>query len=555
MTHVSLPDIDPADLTKLTDDQLKDAVSRIVQLQESDRQDTAILYYRPVSDRAKRIHLSNARVIAVGGGNGSSKTETCLAHLVALATGVIPENDPEISAALKAQFRGPVAVRIVVESLTTVLHPIILKKLQWWHWTGVGEPGGEKGHWGWVPKTSLVGGSWDKSWSEKLRILTVVCRDPEQPERVLGQSTFQFMSHDQDASDFASGDFHHVMHDEPPTLPIWRENEARTMRINGRMWLAMTWPDDPSIPVDWIFDEVYERGCGPNKRDDVDWFDLHTIDNMHLNQDAIAAQMAKWSVEMQKVRIYGQPIRFSNRVHPLFTDLHDTWCFTCNKTCVPAGDTCNCERQSEKIVPFCHVTEFDAQPNWPVVMIIDPHPRKPHMMIWVAVDPADDYHVIAEAECTGDAVDVRELAFALEEQMGLDVRLRLMDPNMGRTPLQKREITWQDEFDAAGLRCDLGDDSAVGRKRIDQYLRPDESTHRPRLDVHIRCTKVVHQIKRYVWDDFKRNIDKDQKQLPKEKNDDYATMLKYLMNYLPTFRFLKTDRGVISIVPPGERLY
>ena len=38
----------------------------------------------------------------------------------------------------------------------------------------------------------------------------------------------------------------------------WRENEARVMRVDGRMMLAMTWPDDPSINVDWLYNEVYE---------------------------------------------------------------------------------------------------------------------------------------------------------------------------------------------------------------------------------------------------------------------------------------------------------
>jgi hypothetical protein len=33
------------------------------------------------------------------------------------------------------------------------------------------------------------------------------------------------------------------------------------MRVDGRlMLLAMTWPDDPSIAVDWLYDEVYEPG-------------------------------------------------------------------------------------------------------------------------------------------------------------------------------------------------------------------------------------------------------------------------------------------------------
>jgi phage terminase large subunit-like protein len=195
-------------------------------------------------------------VLAIGGGNGSGKTEQMLALLVACATGVFPDSMKHLAGKL---FRGPINVRIVCESLTTVLYPVMLPKLQWWKWTGVDEPGGERGHWGWIPPYCLKDRQWEKSWSEKLRILTVTCRDPEDLNVVRGESTIQFTSFDQDPSDFASGDFHIVLHDEPPPLAIWTENEARTMRVAGRMLLSMTWPDDPSIPVDWIFDASTSR--------------------------------------------------------------------------------------------------------------------------------------------------------------------------------------------------------------------------------------------------------------------------------------------------------
>jgi hypothetical protein len=58
-----------------------------------------------------------------------------------------------------------------------------------------------------VPDRRRVGPSLD---SNKLRMLRVLCRDPHNPDKVLGESTIQFMSLDQDPTDFASGDFHIV---------------------------------------------------------------------------------------------------------------------------------------------------------------------------------------------------------------------------------------------------------------------------------------------------------------------------------------------------------
>ena len=394
----------------------------------------------------------------------------------------------------------------------------------------------------------LRGGSWDKAWSEKLRILTVLCRDPDDPERVLGESQIQFMSFDQDPSDFASGTFHIIQMDEPPPFAIWRENQARVLDVSGRIFLSMTWPDDPSISVDWIYDEVYERGqAGPLKDPGIDWFELDTLDNRHLDAKAILEQTKGWSEETKKVKLHGQPLRFSNRIHPLFTDIPQTWCFTCGKNCMPDDKVCGCERQSTDIAEYVHVQDFEIGENWPCVFLLDPHPRKPHMFLWVAVDPSDDYHVIQEGELEGDAADLRTYIEEIEEGMGLDVRLRLMDPNMGASPSgARREVTWQDEFQAAGLQIDLADRSELGRQRINQYLKPDPHTRRPRLVFHRRCLTAATQMKRYAWDEYRRGRDRDVKQTPKPKYDDHPSMLRYLANYEPIFRYLYAGAPILT---------
>jgi hypothetical protein len=526
-----------ADTSKLTDGELRQLMMQAIDLQEADRRESGLLYYRP-NPTAGEIHLSKANVVGIGGGNGSGKTEHALVELVMCASGVFPDWVRESVPDWRDKFRGPISCRVVVESLTTTLHTIILPKLKWWVWTGLDQPGGSRGHWGWVPRLSLVGANWDRSWSEKLRTLRVVCRDPDDPGRVLGESTIQFMSVDQDPSDFASGDFHIIVHDEPPTYAIWRENQARTMRVAGRLILAMTWPDDPSIPVDWLFDEVYEPAQpGMYKNPHIDWINLFTTDNPHLNQDAVALQAESWSDAVRQVRIYGQPIRFSNRVHALFTDQSLHWCFQCGKVCILDHDRCStCKNQNT--ISFCHVEDFEAVPGWPTLFFLDPHPRKPHKFCWIQVSPQDDLWQVAEGSVDDDPVSVREYAERVEEDLHLNVTARIIDPNMGRSPANARirRLTWQEEFDNAGLRCDLGDDSDVGRMRINQYLQPDSATLHPRITVHPRCTETVFQMKRYVWDDFRAALEREAKQRPKAKNDDFPTLWRYCLNLNPTFR-------------------
>lgn len=479
----------------------------------------------------------------------NSKSDTCLAEIASLCSGVIPESVPE----LKEKYRGPINCRIVVESLTTTLHNIILPKLMWNKWSGVSEPGGDKGHWGWIPKTSLIDGDWHSSWSEKTRTLRLLCRDPDNWHKVVGESTIQFMSHEQDPSDFASGDFHIVLHDEPTKHAIWVENQARTMRVNGVMMLAMTWPDDPAIPVDWIFDELYEKAQpGPRKSPHHAWVELSTRHNRNLDLRAVEIQSQNWNSATRNTRLEGRPIRFSNRIHPLFTDTPMYWSFKAAKLVEPfendLGQLVCPETGSSEIVEFNHVRDIDPSRLWPTVFIIDPHPRKPHMYCWVQIDPSDDYHVILEDSLDGTTDQIAARVEEIEQTWSLQVFKRLMDPNMGMqasNAARDRESTWQNEFRDAGLMCDLASDSDVGRGRINEYLQPDRYTQRPRVTFATRCETMIHQMKRYCWDEHKRALDKDLKQIPKAKYDDYPTMLKYLMNEMPTFRSMLDGPKVI----------
>ena len=544
---LDLTAVDPTAVDGLTNEQLRDLAVEFLGAQKDLRRECQIRYYQPVSERALAVHHSTANFVGIGGGNRASKTETAVAEAVALSCGIFPEGLEDV---FRPKFRGPIKIRMIVESHTTTLVPTILPKLQWWQWSGVDAPGGERGHWGWVPKQCLINGDWTQSWSEKNRILRLRCYDPDDPTRVLGESTWQFMSHSQDPSDFASGEFHMVLVDEPTRFAIWRENVARVRSVNGRIILAMTWPDEPGIPVDWIYDEIYEKAQpGPRKDAQFDWFELWTTQNPHLDQERVALDMSSAGDLEIRVRFKGEPIRFSNRIHPLFTDAPDHWCFRCKKPVVPRfGDDGGivCECGSSEIVEFCHVGEFDVH-GWPCLFALDPHPRKPHMFAWVAVDPGDDLWVCAEGEVDDDPGHVAAEVENIESMLGLSTTMRVIDPNMGRQPASaKRDFTWQEEFARAGLGCDLADSSDVGRARVNEYLRPDERTWRPRLHVHLRCTNVIFQMKRYTWDEHKYAMEKDQKQTPRAKYDDYPSLLRYICNLEPNFRWLYEGAPVVG---------
>jgi hypothetical protein len=247
------------------------------------REPVAVL---PALLRSRRaMHKSLARVVGVGGGNGSGKTDETLMEVVVARLRRLPAAIPR---GLQSQISRP--------------GPMPHGGGKPDHDAGAGHPAKaamvevERG--GCARRRARPLGLDSEELPDRRKLgqklarqaadLRILCRDPETRRKSWAKAPSSSMSHDQDPADFASGDFHHVIHDEPPRYAIWRENEARTMRVAGRLYLSMTWPDDPTIPVDWIFDHIYDKGCpGPNKAKDIDWFELWTTENRNLNQQAV----------------------------------------------------------------------------------------------------------------------------------------------------------------------------------------------------------------------------------------------------------------------------
>lgn len=523
------------DFSTLSDDELLDLAVQLLDTQETDRKEFALHYYEPTNKEVGKIHDLTVGTIGIFGGNGSGKTEHALVEGIIRCTGIIPDS-------LKATYprqklRGPIHMRVVCESLTTVLEPIILPKLQYWQWSGLQPQGGSQGHWGWIPKHCLINGDWKKSYNTRLRMLSLLYRNPE-TGKVEGISTIQFMSYDQDSSDFASGDVHYCLHDEPPKYAIWKENRARVMRggKGSTMVISMTWPDNPALPVDWIFDEVYDKGMpGELKDPDIEVINIFSTMNKHLDQDEIAKRAAQMTATERNSRIYGLPIRFSNRIHPDFTDMAKHWCFECGKMVLPKLDGTCSDCGSFDVSEYTNVEECKPNPFWPCVCLLDPHPRKPHMLAWVQTTPNEDYEVVRTLQVKEGATAVRDEVKRIEDELQYRHITRLMDPNMGASPSgAQRELTWQMEFDNVGLRFDLADDSSVGRARMNDFIKPDRYFKRSRLRVDPSCKDLIFQMKRYVWADPKQQEGKDIAQEPLRIHDDFPTLLKYLFNYLPS---------------------
>ena len=521
-----------------------EVLDQVAEVLEQDRKHVQLAYYQLANPMAARVHQTLASEVAIVGGNRSSKTDTMLAEFAIRMTGHIPLS-------LQATYPReklstlPIRARIVCNSLTDTLEPVIKPKLRWDQWNGVGDPDQQRGHWGWIPQHCLKGGTWEKAYSEKYRTLSVSVDNywtgsDGTTHSMRGTSTCQMLSYDQDITAFSGSSMHLVGHDELPRSDIYRENRLRTLDVRGQILTAFTPPDEigqSRADVSWFYDEVYLQGL--NQAPGFETIRLNTEANRILDAKAIAELAEKLTDEQREVRLHGNFLHLSGVIYSIFTQGHSVWCFRCQKKIVPVDQRCvSCK--SDDIESFTHVVSPHPVPsNWPIVFVIDPHPRKADACGWFAVTPSDDIVLVAELEVSGTAQDVKRAVDEVESRLHLLVRKRLMDPNIATETNDKLGRNWtiRKAYDDVGLRCDLAnDDVNVGINEVKDLLKPDPKTRRPRFRTFSTNEKFIYGMSHWSWDEHARVGDKEPKEKVRDKAKDFPDLVRYLALDRPDFR-------------------
>lgn len=540
--YTSLSD---AALATLPDAELLKDTQELTSLWETRQQENALLFYEPAQEKARAFHASLKRELLISGGNRSSKTDTILVELAIQATGIVPYSLRE-SYPKEKLSRRPIRARLIGASFLDNIEGVIKPKCQWWKWDGAGTPGGPRGHWGWIPRTCLLGSDWAKAYSEKHRTLTLS-----------DGGTIQFNSYDQEVEKQAGASKHLVVFDEVPPKAHYTENQMRVMDTGGQLMMAMTPPTEASgIAAAWIYDALYEPGLAGHP--DIAAFEFFTEQNRYLSAEEVRRTAAGLTEEERQVRLYGRFMHLSGLIHPLFTASVRQWCVRCDRPVAVIGDGTCPACGGGHTLPYQHVIEpFEWPRRWPVVFVIDPHPRKPSACTWTAVTEDDQWRQVGEMEVSGTAEEIAAQIFRYEEAHDLHPRLRLMDPNMAESTNDKVERGWtmRREFDRVGLRCDKAIDTyVVGVSRFNDALKPDPMTKHPRWQVFATCAQTIYQLARYTWDEWTRQEDlKSPKPRPRDKFKDFPDCNRYLAMANPTFRGLYHGYDVIRYRAPAWR--
>jgi len=311
-------------------------------------------------------------------------------------------------------------------------------------------------------------------------------------------SVLDILTDEQDLAVFEGWHGHRLHIDEPCARDRYIASARGLIDYSGRVSFSLTPLKEP-----WIYDELYEKADGKN----IFQVTVSMRENKYLPSAEIDLFEQGLTDDEKEARMHGKFMHLSGLVYKEF------------------------DRRLHVIEPF------GIPRNWRRVCVLDPHDRKPHAVIWAAVDPFDVLYVYEDMECGGT---VQELSNAIKKREGRNqIHLRIIDPNKGKAPsAMGKSGKLTDEFVRYGLHFWAGcnDDLVEGHLEVKRYLKAGGNNNRPQIFFFNNCAQAIKGMTHYVWDDHKTGIQKDVKEKPKDLYKDFPDLVRYLCVSKPTYK-------------------
>lgn len=159
----------------------------------------------------------------------------------------------------------------------------------------------------WLPPTALINGSWEDSWSEKRKLLTLA-----------NGSELDIMSYQQITSKQAGTSRHFIHFDEEPPSTLFNENMMRLMDTKGSWWITMT----PVEGYTWTSDRLFEKAVGGD-HPNIDVIKVKTKDNPYISEEAPSIYTEGMEESDKKAREEGEYFHHGGLIYKGFShDIH-----------------------------------------------------------------------------------------------------------------------------------------------------------------------------------------------------------------------------------------
>lgn len=315
-------------------------------------------------------------------------------------------------------------------------------------------------------------------------------------------SVTYLMSAEQDDQAFEGITLDYFAIDEPLRRQIYIALSRGLMKSDGHWWWAATLLNEP-----WIFEDIY-LPCKDGKLKSVQIFEGTTDDNTTLSGEAKEEYFSKLSDDEKEVRRLGKPSAMQGRVFKSYDP---------TKNRIPS---------------------FDIPSHWPVYVSIDPHPNKPHAVLFIAVSPNDDLYACNEIFVKCDIYQLAEHIIDIEQQY--NVVQRLIDTSAQQDDWSKKSAREMLAEKPYNIRTKLAQKKNKKKSRIsllNQFLKNAHNSQGPGQKFYVM--EHCHRLhKEFLYQRYKES--KRDKQLileePEKKWDDMTDDAGYIITERPRYR-------------------
>lgn len=452
-----------------------------------------ICFYRPIGKQASFHSEDTCAVRLVLGSNRSGKSVAGVVEAIAHSLGYrpwLPEGHPNrvVRLANSQPIPVPNIGRVIAQNYQQAVNQTIWPKIQEW------APAGQ-----YTVKRDNRGIPTEVRWRNG--------------------SIIYLMSDDQDDMAFEGPNGHWVWGDEPFGYRKYTGLKRGLVDFSGHMWMTMTPLSQP-----WINDYVVSRANEPGgavKMWKFSIWDNCTENGGHLRREDIEEFLSDLREDELEARLHANFLHLAGRVY----------------------------KQWDPESPFW-IDSFVIPEAWPRVCIIDPHPRKPVCVVWLAVSPDDQVFVYRDL-FDPKLRTIRQVSDRIKElegwrETGEDrhgrstfVRGESAEPVSYRlidTSAQEDEktsgSTVRRSFADEGLHTDLAKkrNKDSGINAIHDALECKYEWSTPGLQVINTCRKVKNDFMNFCWDDWgteKQLQLKGEKQEVRKNHDDAIDCIRY----------------------------
>lgn len=338
------------------------------------------------------------------------------------------------------------------------------------------------------------------------------------------------MFHDQDPMKFESiDDIDYLFYDEPPPRHIYIALKRGTRGKNSRPKTLLV---GTPLAAPWLRTEVYEPWSkGLRKGTECFKFSTH-VNEANLREGFIEEFSEVLSEQERRIRLHGDFFDLSGLALAHLLD-----------------------RERHFVAPF------KWPETWPVVLAIDPHPRKAHVAILLGIDPHDQLFVIKEhsSKCAPSvfADEVATLCFGYKVVNGICDSLGSSDLTGGMGTLSFIQVMnrkWEEDSIALRIRPTTFDekrDEAWIQRIQECLLLPIEEDQfgniNPELRFFTTCKGTIFDVENVAWQ--KIRLSEEVKPKLDMTKKDFLSCLKYALASQPSHKSTKARYHVTGRSP------